>query len=171
MRHLNFPGNTEPFKRTDRSMHGTCRCCKLLGRITYNHLDSKNYCKEQWQVADGSMKLQKLSHSEVFQTLWQKSILLTLCTQVLEYGTFCYTFCSSKICHLHIECGLSGSPICIGFCHCLQVITLKCITAVPGTARCEVSRYVEEGEAGVEKVGNLPAATSRSCVAGITVSG
>ena len=49
LRHLNFPGNTEPFKRIDKSTHGTCRCCKMLGRITYNPLDSINYCKEQWQ--------------------------------------------------------------------------------------------------------------------------
>ena len=39
------------------------------------------------------------------------------------------------------------------------------------TAQCEVSKYVEEAEAGVEDQGNLPAVTSRSCVAGITVSG
>jgi len=98
------------------------RIPKLLYELLFTKLARRTDTGLVMHLLDVSHKLQKLSHSEVFQTLWQKSIVLTLCTQVLEYGSFCYTFCSSKICHLHIECGLSGSPICIGFCHCLQVI-------------------------------------------------
>ena len=54
-----------------------------------------------------------------------------------------------KILYLHIDCGLSSSPIGIGFCHCLQVITEMYSCSAWYRPQCETSRYVEEGEAEV----------------------
>lgn len=89
LRHLNLPGNTEPFKRTNRSTHSTCRCCKMLGRITYNPVDSIHYCKEQWQICSWFNGFCTHHHCFSDKVEWQCAEQRVDTLRFTEYLNFC----------------------------------------------------------------------------------
>lgn len=69
-----------------------------------------------------TFKFRSFSNSLTFRPLWQKLLDLRYVHNSWSNAVFAKPFAHQRFPTCITDCGLRGRPLCIGFCHCLQVV-------------------------------------------------